>query len=139
MDYHFKSHIQQLDNLAIKSSNTPSNALMITDASVKNNVTSLKLLLSLTLFTWLERYLTHHPTLYKNRQPSFSMTSELSLIIITRTLLNSGNAQVNTSGSFTNVLILKPSHSTLPCYSQTKTLRTSARNLNVTISSTIRK
>ena len=38
MDYHFKSHIQQLDNLAIKSSNTPSNALMITDASVKNNV-----------------------------------------------------------------------------------------------------
>lgn len=38
LDYHFKSHIQQLDNLAIKSSNTPSNAFMITDTSVKNNV-----------------------------------------------------------------------------------------------------
>jgi len=34
----FKSHIQQLNNLAIKSLNTPSNALMVTDASVKNNV-----------------------------------------------------------------------------------------------------
>ena len=38
-DQHFKSCIQQLDNLAIESSNTPSNALIVTDASVKNNVT----------------------------------------------------------------------------------------------------
>ena len=40
LDCLFKSHIQQLDNLAIKSSNTPSNALMVMDASVKNNVAS---------------------------------------------------------------------------------------------------
>ena len=39
-DQHFKSHIQQLDNLAIESSNTPLNTLIVTDASVKNNVTS---------------------------------------------------------------------------------------------------
>ena len=36
----FKNHSQQLDNLAIESSNTPSNAIMITDASVKNNIIS---------------------------------------------------------------------------------------------------
>jgi len=36
-DQYFISHIQQLDNLAIKSSNTPSNAL---NASIKNNVAS---------------------------------------------------------------------------------------------------
>ena len=36
----FKSHIQQLDNLAIESSNTPSNALIAMDASVKNNIAS---------------------------------------------------------------------------------------------------
>ena len=35
----FKNHSQQLNNLAIESSNTPSNTLMVTDASVKNNVT----------------------------------------------------------------------------------------------------
>ena len=40
LDYLFKSHIQQLNNLAIKSSNTPSNTLMVMDASVKNNVAS---------------------------------------------------------------------------------------------------
>jgi len=34
----FKSCIQQLDNLAIKSSNTPSNALVVMDASIKNNM-----------------------------------------------------------------------------------------------------
>jgi len=39
-DQHFKLHIQQLDNLAIESSNTPSNTLVVTDASVKNNVAS---------------------------------------------------------------------------------------------------
>ena len=39
-DHLFKSHIQQLDNLAIKPSNTPSNTLMVTDASVKNNMAS---------------------------------------------------------------------------------------------------
>jgi len=33
-----KSHIQQLNNLAIESSNTPSNTLVVMDASVKNNV-----------------------------------------------------------------------------------------------------
>jgi len=39
-DHLFKNYIQQLDNLAIESSNTPSNALVVTDTSVKNNVTS---------------------------------------------------------------------------------------------------
>ena len=39
-DQNIKSHIQQLDNLAFKSSDSPSNALVITDASVKNNVTT---------------------------------------------------------------------------------------------------
>jgi len=39
-DQHFKSCIQQLDNLAIKSSNTPSNALIVMDTSIKNNVAS---------------------------------------------------------------------------------------------------
>ena len=34
----FKNHIQQFNNLAIESSNSPSNALVVTDASVKNNV-----------------------------------------------------------------------------------------------------
>ena len=34
----FKNHIQQLDNLAIETSNTLSNTLMVTDASIKNNV-----------------------------------------------------------------------------------------------------
>jgi len=37
-DQHFKLHIQQLDNLAIESSNTPSNTLVVIDASVKNNI-----------------------------------------------------------------------------------------------------
>jgi len=37
-DQNLKSHIQQLDNLALESSSTPSNALVITDASIKNNV-----------------------------------------------------------------------------------------------------
>ena len=37
-DHLFKSHIQQLNNLAIESSNTPSNTLVVMDASVKNNV-----------------------------------------------------------------------------------------------------
>jgi len=36
----FKNCIQQLNNLAIESSNSPSNALVVTDASVKNNVAS---------------------------------------------------------------------------------------------------
>jgi len=40
LDYLFKSYIQQLNNLAIESSNTPSNALLVTDASVKNNMAS---------------------------------------------------------------------------------------------------
>ena len=35
----FKNHIQQLNNLAIESSNSPSNILVVTDASVKNSVT----------------------------------------------------------------------------------------------------
>jgi len=39
-DQQFKSRIQQLNNLAIQLSNTSSNALVIMDASVKNNVTS---------------------------------------------------------------------------------------------------
>ena len=39
-DYSFKCYIQQLDALAIKSSFSPSDTLVITDASVKNNVTS---------------------------------------------------------------------------------------------------
>ena len=34
----FKNHIQQLDNIAFESSNTPSNALVITDASIINNI-----------------------------------------------------------------------------------------------------
>ena len=37
-DDSFKIHIQQLDNLAIKSSSTPLHALVITDASIKNNI-----------------------------------------------------------------------------------------------------
>ena len=37
-DQQFKSHIQQLNNLAIKLSNTPSNILVVIDASIKNNV-----------------------------------------------------------------------------------------------------
>ena len=36
----FKNHIQQLNNLAIESSNTPSNALVITNASIKNSIAS---------------------------------------------------------------------------------------------------
>jgi len=39
-DQHFKSCIQQLDNLAIESSNTPSNTLIVIDTSVKNNIAS---------------------------------------------------------------------------------------------------
>ena len=34
----FKAHIQQLDNLAFESSSIPSHVLIITDASVKNNI-----------------------------------------------------------------------------------------------------
>jgi len=34
----FKTHIQQLDNLAFDSSSDPSHALIITDTSVKNNI-----------------------------------------------------------------------------------------------------
>ena len=37
-DQNFKSWIQQLDKVAFKSSSSPSSALVITDASVKNNV-----------------------------------------------------------------------------------------------------
>jgi len=39
-DHSFKSHIQQLNVLAIESSFSSSDTLVITDASVKNNVTS---------------------------------------------------------------------------------------------------
>jgi len=39
-NHFFKNRIQQLNNLAIMSSNTLSNALVVTDANVKNNVTS---------------------------------------------------------------------------------------------------
>jgi len=39
-DHLFKNRIQQLNNLTIESSNTLSNTLIITDASVKNNITS---------------------------------------------------------------------------------------------------
>jgi len=35
----FKNHIQQLDTLAIKSSNTPPDTLVVMDASIKNNIT----------------------------------------------------------------------------------------------------
>ena len=34
----FKEHIQQLNTLAIEFSNTPNNTLVVTDASIKNNV-----------------------------------------------------------------------------------------------------
>jgi len=37
-DHSFKLHIQQLDALAIESSNSLTNALMATDTSIKNNV-----------------------------------------------------------------------------------------------------
>ena len=36
----FKLWIQKLDNLALESSSTPSNVLVITDASIKNNITT---------------------------------------------------------------------------------------------------
>ena len=39
-DNSFKTYIQQLDNLVIKSSSTPLHALVIIDASIKNNVTT---------------------------------------------------------------------------------------------------
>jgi len=39
-NHFFKSHIQQLYILAIEFSNSPINALIVTDASVKNNVMS---------------------------------------------------------------------------------------------------
>jgi len=39
-DHFFKDQIQQLDNIAIKSSNSPLTALMVMDASVKNNIAS---------------------------------------------------------------------------------------------------
>ena len=39
-DYSFKSHIQQLNTLAIESSSSLSDTLVITDTSVKNNVAS---------------------------------------------------------------------------------------------------
>ena len=37
-NYLFKDHIQKLNNLAIELSDTPSNALVVTNASVKNNI-----------------------------------------------------------------------------------------------------
>ena len=37
-NYLFKKHIQQLNNLVIESSNSPTNALVVIDASVKNNI-----------------------------------------------------------------------------------------------------
>jgi len=37
-DNNCKAHIQQLDNLVIKSLSIPSHALVITDASIKNNI-----------------------------------------------------------------------------------------------------
>jgi len=37
-DNNLKAHVQQLDNLAIKSSSIPLHALIIIDASVKNNI-----------------------------------------------------------------------------------------------------
>jgi len=37
-DNNMKSHIQQLDKMTIESSNDPSYALVITDASIKNNI-----------------------------------------------------------------------------------------------------
>ena len=39
-DQNLKLHIQQLDNLALKSSSTLSNALIIIDANIKNNITT---------------------------------------------------------------------------------------------------
>jgi len=39
-DHSFKSCIQQLDALAIEFSNSPTNALVVTDTSIKNNVAS---------------------------------------------------------------------------------------------------
>jgi len=39
-DQNLKLYIQQLDNLAFESSSIPSNTLVITDASIKNNVTT---------------------------------------------------------------------------------------------------
>jgi len=39
-DYLFKTWIQQLNNITIKSSNTPLIAFIVIDASIKNNVTS---------------------------------------------------------------------------------------------------
>jgi len=38
-DNNFKEHIQQLDNLVLESLSIPLNVLIITDASIKNNIT----------------------------------------------------------------------------------------------------
>jgi len=56
-----------------------------------------------------------------------------------RTQLNSGNAQVNASGTFTNMLTLNPNCSISHHFSQTKILGILARDPNVTTSSVIGK
>ena len=52
---------------------------------------------------------------------------------------NSGNAQVNASKTFSNMLTLNLNHSILHCFSQTKILRILARNLNTMTLSVIGK
>ena len=39
-DQHFKLYIQKLNNLVIELLNYPSNALIVMDASVRNNITT---------------------------------------------------------------------------------------------------
>jgi len=67
------------------------------------------------------------------------MILEISLTDVMRTQLNSGNAQVNASRTFTNTSTLNPNHSISHHFFQTKTLGILARNLNVITSSVIGK
>ena len=71
--------------------------------------TSPKLLSSLTQSIQQKRYLILYLTRFKNKWPLFLMAFENSFLGIMKTWLNSGNAQVNTSGPFTIVSTLKQS------------------------------
>ena len=67
------------------------------------------------------------------------MTFENSFLGIMKTQLNSGNVQVNASELFTIASTLKQSLSISFCYFLQKIHGTLARNLNVIISSILRR
>jgi len=75
-----------------------------------------KLLLSLTLFTWLKKSLILQVILFKPCQLLSFWTSITSLIEAVIIPLNSGNAQVTSSGFFTIESTKRPSLLTLRYY-----------------------